>query len=138
MERRDRVHAGNRALLAIVDPHTDSSAVHVLVAAAAKDSTFADTMTQCLASAINDRLVQAEAQDVLRGWALGIAENVLPDVALDLLGRLVDDHLAASPVSALLYGVSGEADDHNVIEVRRKLWERRQAGSFAPDQVVET
>jgi hypothetical protein len=137
-ENRDRVRAGNRGLLAIIDSRTALSAVHALVAAAEKDSAFADTVVRGLASAVNDRELQTEARTVLRGWALGIADGTLPGTALDLLDRIVDDHLAASPVSALLYGVSGEADDDNVIAVRQQLWERRSANRYPFNAVRET
>jgi hypothetical protein len=124
---QDRPQAGNRAFLAIIHPQQDLSAAHALVAAAEKNAAFAAEFAQGLASAVDDRQLQAEARDVLRAWATEIHRGTLPKTALNLLDRIVDDHLTSSPVSALLYGVSGEADDDGVIAVRQQLWDRRPA-----------
>lgn len=130
VQDQERAQAGNRAFLAIIDPRRDLSVAHALVAAAAEDTAFAGTLARGLASAINDGRLRAEARDVLRAWAIGIAEGTLPGTALALLDRVVDDHLTASPVSALLYGVPGEADDDGIIAVRQLLWERRWTPSL--------
>ena len=129
---QERAQAGNRALLAIIDPDENLPVAHALVVAAEKDTAFAETLSKGLASAINDRRLRTEARNLLRAWANAFAEDKLPRTALDLLDRVVDDHLTASPVSALLYGVPGEADDNGVITVRRLLWERRPARGLPP------
>ena len=133
-ENQDRTLAGNRAFLAIIHPQKSLSAAHALATAAEENATFADTFSRGLAAAVNDRRLQEEARDVLRAWAIEIADGSLPEVALNLLDRVVDDHSTASPVSSLLYGVSGESDSDGVIAVRKQLWERRSMhGPLADD-----
>ncbi|PZG19842.1 hypothetical protein C1J01_11050 [Nonomuraea aridisoli] len=125
---KDGMLSGRRAFLAMVDPRPSYSHLKELLAVADDKPEVRGMLLDAWRATLADEMVDGEARAVLTAWAYGIATGTLPEsTTLELLHQIVQHHLTASPVSALLYDTNVlEPEPHpgGLAHVRRLLWQR--------------
>ncbi|MDX3108779.1 hypothetical protein [Nonomuraea angiospora] len=125
---KDGMLSGRRAFLAMVDPRPSYSHLKELLAVADHKPEVRGTLLDAWRATLADETVDGEARAVLTAWAHGIVAGTLPEsTTLDVLDQIVQHHLTASPVSALLYDttvVEPEPHPGGLAHVRRLLWQR--------------
>ncbi|MER6574526.1 hypothetical protein [Nonomuraea sp. NPDC001023] len=129
---KDGLLSGRRAFLAMVDPRPSYSNLKELLVVADEKPEVRGTLLDAWRATLFDETLDGAARAVLTAWAYGIVAGTLPEsTTLDLLDQIVQHHLTASPVSALLYDTTVEPEPHpgGLARVRRLLWQRVHAPS---------
>jgi hypothetical protein len=114
-----------RAFLAMVDPGLDASALKDILVAGERETSIKDDLSRGWRVVLSQPEVNREAGAVLQRWMRTLVrDRSLPAYAHELLGSTLRLHLAADPVSALIYGIPGEPADAEIIEYRRSFVRR--------------
>ncbi|WP_436739632.1 hypothetical protein [Streptomyces sp. BBFR102] len=106
-----------------MDPRTDPFALRVVLTAAVDDPEIKQALVDAWSTALANAQVHPEARDVLIAWAHARVEDELVprDLITDLLRRVVERHLMATPIAALVFGEPDVRYDEAVIELRKEL-----------------
>ncbi|MFD4989179.1 hypothetical protein [Streptomyces sp. NPDC058374] len=115
--------AGHRAFLALLDPTTDAYALRVLLAAAEGKPEVKQALVEAWISVLGNPAVHAQATGVLIAWARSrLQDPLIPgELILDVMREVVDRHLMATPISALVFGEADVCYDAAVIDLRKQL-----------------
>ncbi|MFI1769726.1 hypothetical protein ACH41H_48195 [Streptomyces sp. NPDC020800] len=114
--------AGHRAFLSLLDPRIDPYILQVMLAAAEQKPDVKEALVEGWNVALDDRRVDTECREVLTAWARVRESGQVPhDVLTDVLNDVLVQHLYSMPISALVFGEPGVANDAAVIELRKDL-----------------
>ncbi|WP_327327825.1 hypothetical protein OG735_38795 [Streptomyces sp. NBC_01210] len=114
--------AGHRAFLSLLDPSVDPYVLQVMLAAAQQDADVKDALVEGWNVALADSRVDAECRELLVAWArVRESEQVPEGTVTEILNEVVVQHLYSTPISALIFGEPGVANDAAVIELRKDL-----------------
>lgn len=115
--------AGHRAFLAFLDPRTDPFALRVVLTAADEDPEIKQALVDAWSRVLTNTRVLADARDVLIAWAHTRVEDELisRELITDVFRRVVERHLMATPIAALVFGEPDVRYDAAVIELRKEL-----------------
>ncbi|MFJ6897442.1 hypothetical protein [Streptomyces hokutonensis] len=114
--------AGHRAFLSLLDPSVDPYVLQVMLAAAEQKPDVMEALVNGWNAALADTRVDAECRRLFDAWAkVRKTEDVPTELVTEILNRVVLDHLYSTPVSALLFGEPGVANNEAVIDLRREL-----------------
>ncbi|GAA1708421.1 hypothetical protein [Streptomyces yatensis] len=114
--------AGHRAFVSLLDPRVDPYVLQVMLAAAEQKQDVKNALVQGWSVALTDTRVDAECRELLAAWAQARQENQVPhDLVTEILNQVVVEHLYSTPISALIFGEPGVANDEAVIELRKDL-----------------
>ncbi|MFF9511615.1 hypothetical protein [Streptomyces sp. NPDC014727] len=127
--------AGHRAFLSLLDPSVDPYVLQVMLAAAQQDPDVKDALVEGWNVALADSRVDTECRALLVAWARAReAEQVPEETVTDILNDVVVQHLYSTPISALIFGEPGVANDAAVIELRKDLRLPSQLAAALPDE----
>ncbi|MFJ4870527.1 hypothetical protein [Streptomyces sp. NPDC088757] len=115
--------AGHRAFLALMDPRTDPFALRVALTAATDDPEVKQALVDAWSTVLANAQVHSKARDVLIAWAHArVKDELVPrDLITDVLRSVVERHLMATPIAALVFGEPDVRYDEAVIELRKEL-----------------
>ncbi|MGX1760386.1 hypothetical protein ACWIG5_26305 [Streptomyces lydicus] len=114
--------AGHRAFLSLLDPSIDPYVLQVMLAAAQQDPDVKDALVEGWNVALADSRVDSECRALLVAWARAREAEQVPDgIVTEILNDVVVQHLYSTPISALIFGEPGVANDAAVIELRKDL-----------------
>ncbi|WP_328912738.1 MULTISPECIES: hypothetical protein [unclassified Streptomyces] len=114
--------AGHRAFLSLLDPRVDPYVLQVMLTAAEQKPDVKEALVEGWNVALADTRVDAECRDLLSAWARARQSGQVPkEVVTEILDDVVRQHLYSTPISALIFGEPGVANDAAIIELRRNL-----------------
>ncbi|MGW1712630.1 hypothetical protein [Streptomyces sp. NPDC002156] len=114
--------AGHRAFLSLLDPHVDPYVLKVMLAAAEQKQDVREALVEGWNAALADTRVEADCRRLLTAWAeVRKTKDVPTELVTEILNQVVVEHLYSTPISALIFGEPGVANDEAVIELRRDL-----------------
>ncbi|MEV6006608.1 hypothetical protein AB0M29_07365 [Streptomyces sp. NPDC051976] len=114
--------AGHRAFLSLLDPSVAPYVLQVMLAAAQQDPDVKDALVEGWNVALADSRVDAECRQLLVAWARARESKQVPEgTVTEILNEVVVQHLYSTPISALIFGEPGVANDAAVIELRKDL-----------------
>ncbi|MEU2283031.1 hypothetical protein ABZ614_14050 [Streptomyces sp. NPDC013178] len=114
--------AGHRAFLSLLDPRVDPYVLQVMLAAAEQKEDVKEALIQGWNVALADDRVDAECRELLTAWAqFRQTTEVSRELVTEILNEIVVQHLYSTPISALIFGEPGMANDEAVIELRKDL-----------------
>ncbi|MFF6783679.1 hypothetical protein [Streptomyces sp. NPDC012510] len=114
--------AGHRAFLSLLDPRVDPYVLQVMLAAAEQKKDIKEALVEGWSVALTDTRVDAECRELLAAWAQARqAQQVPHELVTEILNQVVVEHLYSTPISALIFGEPGVANDEAVIELRKDL-----------------
>ncbi|MFI9749517.1 hypothetical protein [Streptomyces collinus] len=114
--------AGHRAFLSLLDPRVDPYVLQVMLAAAEQKKDIKEALVEGWSVALTDTRVDAECRELLAAWAQARQTEQVPhELVTEILNQVVVEHLYSTPISALIFGEPGVANDEAVIELRKDL-----------------
>ncbi|MFG3247817.1 hypothetical protein [Streptomyces sp. NPDC048187] len=114
--------AGHRAFLSLLDPRVHPYVLQVMLTAAEQKEDVKEALVQGWNVALADSRVDADCRELLTAWAQARkAEQVPAKLVTEILNQVVVQHLYSTPISALIFGEPGVANDEAVIELRKDL-----------------
>lgn len=114
--------AGHRAFLSLLDPRIDPYVLKVMLAAAEQKPEIKEALVRGWSVALADTRVDAECRELLTAWAQARKAGQVPrDLVKEILDQVLVQHLYSIPISALIFGEPGVANDEAVIELRKDL-----------------
>ncbi|MER7395929.1 hypothetical protein ABT381_10475 [Streptomyces sp. NPDC000151] len=127
--------AGHRAFLSLLDPSVDPYVLQVMLAAAQQDADIKEALVEGWNVALADSRVDVECRGLLVAWARAReSEQVPEDTITEILNEVVVQHLYSTPISALIFGEPGVANDSAVIELRKDLRLPPSLSAALPDE----
>lgn len=127
--------AGHRAFLSLLDPSVDPYVLQVMLAAAQQDDEVKEALVEGWNVALADSRVDAECRELLVAWARARESDQVPDdIMTEILNEVVVQHLYSTPISALIFGEPGVANEAAVIELRKDLRLPQPLSAVLPDE----
>lgn len=132
------LRAGQRAFLALVDPSRGPAVLKTLIRDAEQDPRVTEELIVGWGKVLSDVSMADRCEALFSAWAeIGYQGEIPGETLADILDRVVMEHLGASPVSAFLMGRAGVGYPPSVIDMRRRLMERRGFTSLVDERQTQ-